>query len=392
MIDINIHPIWKKVNPIKKRGHLLRFFLAKQMGKMIAPEKVVAVTGSVGKTTTIEACAKVLSVKKEVLATIPNLDPIFNIPITILKYRPKYKKVILEMGVEYPGEMDYYMTFVEFNTAIVTSVYFQHSEFLGSIDEIAKEKSKIVKNLPKSGIAILNWDDARVRKMAEETQAEIVYFGTDAKNCHVWAGNIRIVDLKTKFELNYGVERVEITSKLLGTHQIYSMLAAAAFGISEGLSLTTIKRSLESILPVEHRMNVVQGFNNSIILDDSYNAAPISVEAALDTLNQIMARRRIVVLGEMRELGEYSKRMHEEVARKIFKEKFDLVLLGTGSTQYVYDELIKLGFIEDRIFFGLQNSQMVGTLLKILAKGDVVLVKGARNVRLDEVVQRISKK
>jgi UDP-N-acetylmuramoyl-tripeptide--D-alanyl-D-alanine ligase len=144
--------------------------------------------------------------------------------------------------------------------------------------------------------------------------------------------------------------------------------------------------------PEEHRMEVFQGYNNSIIIDDSYNGSPISVEAALNTLAQISAKRRILVLGETKELGQYSEKLHRQIAQKIFQERVDFVFLGTGETKYIYEELLSLGFLPEKIETNLQNPQIVSKLLKVLSKGDVCLVKGSRSLRLDEVVSRVVRK
>lgn len=397
-MDISKHPIWQgntywgSINPIKKRAHLVRFFLARQYAKLFPREMFIGVTGSVGKTITTSACKQVLQEKFNTISTLTNLDTILNIPITILKIRPKVKRVVLEMGVEYPGEMDFYLSLVKPAIAILTKISLQHSEFLGGLEDIAREKGKLITQLPEKGFAILNYDDPIVRKIADQTKAEVVFYGTDPKKCHVFAGKIRIVSFQTLFELNYGVERVEVKSNLLGTHQVYALTAAAALGVTQGLSLTTIKKGLEKVVPAEHRMQILNGFNNSIIIDDTHNGAFNAIEEAIETLNYLPARRRILVLGEMRELGEYCEKLHRLIAQKIYKEKIDLVLLGGGSTKYINDELIKLGFIPDRVMHNLQNPQIVSKLLKILAKGDIVLVKGARLTRLDEVVARIVKK
>ncbi|MDO8638465.1 MAG: UDP-N-acetylmuramoyl-tripeptide--D-alanyl-D-alanine ligase [Candidatus Daviesbacteria bacterium] len=398
-MDISSHPIWSQITPyqtripaFKKPFHLARIFLAKQYAKLFPRELFVGITGSVGKTTCVLACEAVLSQKFPTLSSKVSLDPILNIPQTVLKIRPYIKKVILEMGVEYPGEMDFYLSIVRPKTAIVTRIYFAHSEFLGGIEQIITEKGKLVAQLPPDGLAILNYDDINTRKLKELTEAEVVYFGTDRKNCEVWAGNIKIEDFKTVFELNYGVERVKVEYQLLGEHQIYSALAAAALGISSGVPLIKIKNALESITPANHRLQPIVGPNDSVILDDTYNSSPAAVIAAIETLMKIPARRKVIVLGEMKELGKYSDDLHREIARKIYQEKPDLVLLGTGEAQIIADELKSLGFWEQNIEANLQNSQIVARLLKYLGKGDVCLIKGSRSVRLDEVVARIAKK
>lgn len=398
MISLNTHPVFKSVNPFKKRGHIARFFLAGKYAKLFPRSTFIGVTGSVGKTLTVIACKTVLSEKMKVIATtdtdpkVANLDPIYNLPKTILRTKRDTKKVILEMGIEYPGEMDLYLSMVRPDTAIVTKIAYAHSQFLGGVDDIAREKGKLVEQLSEKGTAILNWDDSQTRKLADKTKAEVVYYGTDSKNCHVWAGDLKIRNFQTNFQLNYGVERVEVPTQLLGFHQIYPLLAAASLGISLGIPLINIKKALEKVSPAPHRMEVFPGHNNSVIIDDTYNSSPSAVEEAIDTLNQVPARRRIVVLGEMRELGDFSEKMHREIARKIYKEKIDLVLTGTGDAEIIGDELIKLGFIPERLSSGLSNPQLVAELLKIIAKGDVCLVKASKDVKFNEVVERIIKK
>lgn len=392
MIEINTHPIWQKILPVKKRAHLARINLARLYAKFYPGSKFIGVTGSVGKTSTVQASVAVLKSKMEVLATSPNLDPVLNIPITLLKCRPKHKKVILEMGIEYPGEMDFYLSLVRPETAILTRIYLAHSEFLGDIEDIVAEKEKLLKQLPDRGLAILNWDDPLIRALAEGTKARVFFYGTDEKNCHIWAGNMRIEDFRMVFELNYGVERIVVKSQFLGLHQVYPLLAAASLGVSMNLQLVNIRDALEKVEPPEHRLQPLPGLNGSIILDDTYNSSPIAAEEAIETLSQVLARRRIVVLGEMRELGEYSEQLHRELARQIYKTKIDLVFIGGGDARFVADELLKLGFIKERIQQNLQNSQIVASLIKVVAKGDVVLVKGSRALKMDEVVQRIIKK
>ena len=398
-MDITTHPIWDQVTPYKtkipsykKPVHLLRIYLAKQYARLYPKGMFIGVTGSVGKTSVVTAAFAVLSQKYKTLATKPNLDPVLNIPATLLKLNPSIKKVILEMGVEYKGEMDFYLSLIKPQTVIFTKISYAHSEYLGGINEILQEKGKLIESLRDSGTAILNFDDPNSKKLAGKCSGSVVYYGSDPQNCIVWAGNIKIEDFKTSFELNLGVERVKINYQLLGSHQIYSALAAAALGVVCNIPLTKIKLALESIEPSEHRLQVVQGPNGSIILDDTYNSSPAALDGAIDTLLQVPARRRILVLGEMRELGKYSGELHRRVAQRIYKEKLDFVFLGQGDTEIVADELKSLGFWEERVEENLQNSKLVGRLLKFLGKGDVCLIKGSRAVRLDEVVKRISKK
>lgn len=392
-MNINTHPVWKNVSRFKQPLHLLRIHLARQLIKLYPRSRFIGVTGTVGKTSTVQATQLVLAQKYKTVSTKENLDPIFNLPITLLSMRPGVKKMVLEMGIEYPGEMDFYLTLVRPATGVVTRVAYQHSEFLGGVEEITAEKSKLISSLPKDGFAILNYDDHLVRRLADKTEARVIFFGTKADKCHVFAGNINLDNWQTVFELNFGVERVEVRLNLVGKHFVTSALAAAAVGISCGLSLINIKKGLEKLTTPEHRLQVLEGISGFQVIDDTYNASPVSVEEALNLVAELPARRRILVLGEMRELGAYNERMHRGIAQKILKDKVaDLVLLSTGNTNIIADELVKLGFPQDRIEVNLSHSQIVSQILRVAKKGDLVLVKGARAVKLEEVVQRISKR
>lgn len=381
-----------KIAPFKKPLHLVRIYLARQYAKLFSKNIFIGVVGSLGKTTCVQAAEAVLSQKFKTITTKPNLDPVLNIPETILRIKPSVKRVILELNLEYKGEAAFYLSLVRPKTLIFTKIAYAESESLGDLDEILEEKGKFIKALPPDGVAILNYDDESSRLLSKNCQGSVIYYGTDPQKCTVWAGNIKIEDFKTSFELNLGVERVKVDFNLLGSHQVYAALAAAALGVVNNVPLTKIKLALESIQPVEHRMQALSGHNGSVIIDDTYNSSPSALEAAIDTLMQVNARRRILVLGEMRGLGEYSEKLHRQIAQKIYKEKIDYVYLGQGEAKIMADELNSLGFWEERVETDLQNSQMVGKLLKVLSKGDVVLIKGSRTVRLDEVVKRIAKK
>lgn len=390
-MEIQKHPVWKKIKPYKKPVHQIRFFIASNLAKLYPKETFIGITGSVGKTATKEACLAVLSQKYVTIASKDNIDPIFNIPMTLLRLRPKIKKVILEMGVEYPGEMAFYLSLVRPATGIITRISFAHSEFLGGPEEVLQEKGSLIRQLPKEGFAILNWDDLYCRRLIKETAAQVLLYGTDPKKCDIFATNVRIENACTRFELNFGVERVEVVFKLLGKHFIYPALAAAALGISCGLSLINIKKGLEVVTPIPHRLRIFEGLGGWYVLDDTYNSSPAAVEEALNVLNELPARRRIAVLGEMKELGLYSERLHRQIAQKIYKDKIDLVILGGGDTKYIADELLKLGFVPEKLESNLSNPQIVAKIIRSANRGDIVLVKGSRLLKLDEVVQRIVK-
>lgn len=347
-------------------------FLARQYVKLYPQNLFIAVCGSSGKSVCIEFSRAILSHKFKTLSTTGNADPVSQIITLLLKLKPNVKKALLEMGS--PNDL------LSPNTVVCTKIDYDNEDF-----------AKIVASLDQKGLAIFNFDDPLSRKLAKLCQGSVMYFGTDPQNCSVWASNIRIENFKTTFELNLGVERFKVNLQLCGLHYVYPALAAAVLGIASGVPLTKIKLALESVYPMEHRMQVLAGPNDSIILDDTLNSQPSSLDGAIETLMQINARRRAVALGEMKGLGQYSESFHRQIAQKIFKEKIDLVFLGGGEAEVIDDELKSLGFLEERLNSNLNSSQIVGRLLKILKKGDVVLIKGAYSARLDEVVKRIAK-
>lgn len=363
------------ITPFKKPGHTLKVYLARQYAKLYPKDTFIGIAGSSDKTTTALLCGQVLSQKYKTITTAPHQDHELNISSAILKMTPATKKVVLEM--------DTFTYLVQPKVVVITKI---SNEERGSLTNFFEQ-------MPADGVAILNYDDINSRKLAESCCCHVMYYGLDAKNCTVWAGNIKIENFKTTFEVNLGVERAKVIFSLLGQRRVYPALAAATLGVLEDIPLTKIKIALESVQPSEYDMKALWGPNGSIILDDTYqNFSADEVEAAIDTLMQIPSRRRILVLGEIKDLGALSDKLHRQVAQKIYKEKIDLVFLGVGQTQIVAEELKQLGFWEEKLEQNLQNSQIVAKLLKVLGIGDVCLIKGSHSIRLDEVVKRITKK
>lgn len=330
-------------------------FLIERLSDLLSTSQVIGVTGSIGKTSTVLA-----------------ID-------TVLAHNFKAKVVELNLDSAKP----------KIHTLVITNVFDLQNEFPTHI--LLEQYANLASQLPATGALILNWDDPDCRQLATHTQAEVVFYGTDKQKCHVWAGNTHIFKNRVVFELNYGVERVELSTKFVSKHQIYSLLAATAVGLGSGLRLTQIKSSLEQISSLSHKLEVLSGYEGSIIIDDSEDGVIATTEAAAESLNNIAARRRIVVLGAMQEIGKNTEKLYRHIAQKLYKDKINVVILGKGEVEVVGDELLNLGFIPDRLKTGLNNHQIVGELLQVLSKGDVVLLKGARESRLDEVVSKIAK-
>lgn len=388
---------WQVLRPIsawKKPYHLARQNLAILWLKFFPNVEIIAITGSVGKTTTKEAIAQVLGQKFPVKKTAANLDPLFNIPQTILKLRPGDQKLILEMGIEYPGEMDFYLSLVRPKIGILTQIAWTHTEFLEDINGVAQEKGKLLEILPENGWAVLNWDDPWIQKLAPKTSAQILRYGIEEKNCQLWAENINprgfkgysfTLKIKLDKRVNEG-EAMAISWPLLGKHNLYVALAAAAVGKIFRLTLEEIKRGLEEMTPQPGRLNILRGPKESLILDDSYNANPAAAVAALEVLKELPGKRKIAVLGEMRELGKYRHKGHRLVGQKVAEVGVSLLFTLGDLTSFICEAAKKNGLGKDQIFLARNFSQLTQKLKKTLRKGDLLLIKGSRATQMEKIV------
>ncbi len=379
----------------------IKFFIARNFARFIPGHKLIGVMGSIGKTTTLICIKKVLEERMKVVSSADGLyqqDSSSNnrgsfepsVTSMFLKISPKIQKSVIEFSCKSYSDSSRNLKLFKPQTVVLTNL-----EGTGDmeLDRCTVELSeRALQEVPKDGYVILNWEDSYVRKFIDKSEGTTVLYGFDKENCDVWAGNLRVFNYQTVFELNYGVERVEVSSKLVGFHQVLSMLAAAAVGVSLNIPLITIKKGLEKVEPLPHRLSLQDGHNNSLVLDDSYDSNPLSLDRAIDALNRMTARRRILVLGEMKGLGDQSEKLHKLVARRIYTDKIDLILTGTGDAGIINDELEKLGFMPERMEKNLQNPQLVSKLLKIAAKGDVILVKGSLGAKFYEVARKIAKK
>ncbi len=388
---------WKNINPFKKKAYAVKFYLAKQYARLIPAEKIIAITGTLGKSSAVALLHSILSAKM-VLPSSHNpslqnsIENFLTLADRVFKVSPKIEKAILELDPKTSSEVSNLKEFIKFNTLAITNFSELKESFPDESEKIAHAYEELINMLSDEGTLILNWEDAAVRRFGDKFKgSNVIYFGFDEKNCHVWASNIRVENYQTVFELNYGVERVEVRSNLLGRHQVIPVLIASSAAINLGFSLISIKKGIENLEALEGRMEVVTGINNSIIIDDTYDGDSKAFFEALKTINLLPARRRIVVLGEMLSDIKTSEKIHTLIAREIYTNKIDLVLLGGGQTKYIEAELSKLGFIPERMLSGLQNPAIVANLIKILGKGDVVLIKGHPNLRFSEIVKKISK-
>lgn len=346
--------------------------------------KVVGVTGSVGKTTTKELTAAVLDVSYHVLKNEGNLNSEIGLPLVLLEATTRHQRAVLEMGMWAAGEIALLCDIAAPETGIITNVGPSHMERLGSIEAIADAKAELIEALPAGGDAILNIDDPRVAAMADRTAADVITYGL-SPDADVRAEEIDSRGLAgVRFTLVHDGERAAVYSRLPGRAMVHNALAAAAAGIVDGIALADIAEALTAA-QIPTRLAAHRGVNGSTILDDTYNASPDSMRAALDLLGEV-AGRKYAVLGDMRELGAAEREGHIDVGRRA-AEVADVIFAVGDLGRWIGDAAFQAGHGDVRIV--MDKSEIAPILLPQLSPGDVVLVKGSRALELETVVEAL---
>lgn len=355
---------------------------------------VIGITGSAGKTTTKDMVGAVLSQKFRTVWSEGNIDPIYNIPQAVLHTPVGTQKLVLEMGIEYPGEMDFYVWLARPTTGVVTTIYWTHTQFLHDIEGVKKQKGTLIESLPKNGYAVLNYDDPNVRAIADRTRAKVLWYGKTNKNnpgLEVSASDIDITDdLRTKFVLVTRVGSTEVSLHPLGKHFVSLALAAAAIGVVNNVPLSAIKKGLESVKPLNHRMKPFRSKDGTLIIDDTFNANPLAVSEAIKFMHDFDTKgRKILVLGEMKELGKYERSAHAEVGRLAAGEGIDILLTLGELTKYSVAAARRGGMLKQNALEAYDKAELAKLLQQIIKPGDLVLVKGSRSMKMEEVVNAV---
>ena len=352
--------------------------------------EVIGVAGSVGKTTTKEVIAAILSARFKTVKTSANLDPIFNLPITSFKTYGACK-FVAELSVDKPGQMDKYLSLIKPRVGVLTRLSLEHtdSEHFGSLEKAIKEELKLLKSLPMYGWAVLNGDDEQITKSSNLTKAKKLFYGFGEQNDI----RIRIVQQKvtgskveSTLEIKYDTGNVKLTTNLLGKQNAVSVGAGVCVGILFGLGFDDIQKGLLTVQAAPGRLEPKVG-KWGLILDDSYNASPAAVEAAIDVLVDLDPCNNILVLGDMLELGDYSKDAHLKVG-KYAREKGVNALAVYG--KYAKDVVRSFGGDEKQVFIAKGHSEIVDWVNKI-GKG-VILVKGSHSMHMEKVVEGLINK
>lgn len=346
---------------------------------------VVGITGSIGKTSTKEAVAAVLATRMTTLRTAGNENNEIGVPLTVMRLGPEHQALVLEMGMYVEGEIADLVRVGQPRIGVVTTIQPVHLSRIGTIEAIEAEKGRLVEALPGNGAAILNADDPRVRRMATRTSARVILYGA-AEDADVRAGDAVSTADGSRFVLRLAGREREVSIPRLGRHAIQNALAAAAVGLAAGLSMDDIAAGLAVEPTAPHRGELIR-LAGVTIIDDTYNAAPASMLAAIDLLSTLPGRR-IAVLGEMLELGPGHLAGHRRVGRAAAATADLLVVVGRGAAG-IAEGAIAAGFDANRILRAADRDAAHDLLLPRLAAGDAVLVKASRGIALDLLVESL---
>ncbi len=396
--------------------------LTKRIIKKYNP-KVIAVTGSAGKTSAKNAIALFLENSFSVRKSIGNLNSEFGVPLVfigknkggensllswlkiilsgvkIIMFRVKdYPEiVVVEMGADKPGDISYLTEIAKPFIGVITLIgeLPVHLSNYRDLEELVSEKSQIIKSLDNNGCAVLNFDDQKVRGIKKDNKAKVIYFGFN-EGADIMVDNLSYCyeDNKPKgikFDVNYENQKETIhLPSCLGNPFAYAVAVAVSCGLFLKLDFRGLSEIFRNLKPEKGRLNLIEGKNGSYIIDDTYNASPSSVKAALEVLSSLSAYRRIVVLGDMKELGAESEKAHKEIGEMVFGLADILITVGKEAER-IEEKAVEIGFNDENTYHFQNSKEAVQEMRNVVKAGDLILVKGSRAMKMEEIVKVIAK-
>ncbi len=352
------------------------------------PLTVIALTGSNGKTSTRTMLTHIVGRKYETLATMGNFNNEIGLPLTLLRLEKTHTLAVLELGMNRPGEIRRLAEICRPDIGIITNVAPAHLEGLGSIEGILRAKGELLEGLNANGRTILNADDPHVASLAENASGEVLLFGL-SDQAVVRASHVREQRHQLSFHLEVPGETIEVTLNTPGRFMISNALAAAAAGYLMEVPLPEIKAGLECFQPISGRMRILKLANGMCLIDDTYNANPSSVKAALDTLKQMGKQHsRVVVLGDMLELGNQSAALHCDIGQHAALGNPDRLYLTGDFAHDIAQGAQNTGMDAKRIVVG-SVQDICADLIARADSRDTILVKGSRGMRMERVVKEL---
>ena len=345
---------------------------------------VAAVTGSSGKTTTKEMLAGILALTGPGLKTEGNFNNLIGLPHTIFRFQPDHRWAVLEMGMSARGEIARMAEIALPHLGIITNIGPAHLETLHGLDGVARAKGELFAGLPAGGTAVINADDERVAALPVANGVRRLFYGT-AIEAEVRGEEISVGEEGVSFRLVLSSGTWDISLRIAGRHNVHNALAAAAAAHALGVDGATVARGLQTFRPAKGRMETVRFADGTVLLEDTYNANPLSVKAALSALDEMGGNgRRIAVLGDMLELGSEAAAFHREVGAAAVPRADFLLLIGEMAAETAAGARAS-GMVPGRVLIFPSHEAATAALREILEPGDRILVKGSRGMRMEKV-------
>jgi len=354
------------------------------------PATVVGVTGSVGKTTTVGLCARVLETRYDVARSAESWNAELGVALTLLGLEPRHQVAVVEMAMRGLGQIRELVEAARPRIGAVTTIGETHLETLGSREHIAAAKAELLEGLPADGVAIVNADEALTVRLLRDVHCPIVRVGL-SPDADVRASRVTRANGGYTFLLSFNDDQADVYLPLPGTHQVRNALVAAAVGQALGVSIREIVAGLGRARPSKMRQEVIT-IDDVVIIDDAYNASPQSMQAAFDVLAQVGGRRRrVLALGEMRELGPREADFHRQVGHEAAAmEPAYLLVVGPNARWYL-DGAAEAGLPASAMALAETVEDAIPLLRQTLRPGDVVLIKGSRAVEMEHLVQALTR-
>jgi UDP-N-acetylmuramoyl-tripeptide--D-alanyl-D-alanine ligase len=352
--------------------------------------RVVAITGSAGKTTTKEVTSEFLAVRYSVIRNRGNFNNHIGLPLSLIELRQRPDVAVVELGMNHAGEISTLVRIAEPDVRVWTNVGEAHLGYFASVDAIADAKAEVLEGAGPTTLLVANADDRRIAARTANFAGRTVTFAIDH------AADVRASDIEdlgiegTRARVATPAGAAVLTTPLVGRANLLNVLAAIAVAVSLGVPLADVVSRAGALKPAPHRGEIVRVSSGAVVIDDSYNANPSAVKRALEVLRSASARRRVAVLGEMLELGEHAERLHAEVGRAAAGSGVDvLIAVGGASAEALAHAAVQAGMARDRVQHFATSDAAADAALDIVRGGDVVLVKGSRGVKTDRVVERL---
>ena len=350
---------------------------------------VIAITGSVGKTSTKDMIANVVNQKYKVLKTQGNLNNHIGLPLTILKLKD-HNAIVVEMGMNHFGEIRTLTNIVKPNICVITNIGTSHIGNLGSRENILKAKLEILEGMEEKGTIIINNDNDLLNKWAKENEGKYssITFGIDEKS-NIQAKNIELDEAKSNFIFEMDNKEYKVEVPVQGKHFVYNSLAAIAVGTNLNIPINEIQKGIKEFSLTKNRMEIKTNKQGIIIINDSYNASFDSMKASLEVLSNFNGNKKIAVLGDMFELGSYAENLHRKVGKEVADKNIDILITVGNLSKNIAKEAIENKMNKENIYIFDTKEEAICCIEKIAERGDVILVKASNGMKFNKIVEKL---